>query len=145
MELWVGRLAALNACLNAAAAFCLLMGWRTIRRARHSPAARRTHKRWMLAALALSVAFLASYLTRYALSGDTPFSGPSWLAPIYYTILITHVPLAMLTVPLVLLTASRAFAERFDKHRRLARITAPIWMYVSVTGVLVYLLLYQVK
>ncbi len=132
------RLALLNACLNGSAAVCLVLGLAMIKRGR-----REAHKRFMLATIALSAAFLVSYLTRYALSGDTRYAGPQALAWVYYAILITHVPLAMATVPLVLITATHALKGRFEKHKRIARITYPIWLYVSVTGVLVYLMLYQ--
>ncbi len=132
------RLALLNACLNGSAVVCLVLGLYMIKRGR-----KEAHKRFMLGTIALSAAFLVSYLTRYALSGDTRYAGPSELAWVYYSILITHVPLAILTVPLVLTTATHALKGRLDKHKRIARITYPIWLYVSITGVLVYLMLYR--
>ncbi|MFW6051157.1 MAG: DUF420 domain-containing protein [Myxococcota bacterium] len=131
-------LALLNACLNATAATLLVLAYASIRRGRVQ-----AHRRLMVAALVVSSLFLVSYLTRYGLSGDTPFRGEGWLRPVYFAILISHVLLAMAVVPLVLRTVYLAVRERFADHRRIARITLPIWMYVSVTGVVVYLMLYQ--
>src|SRR5512134_2097412 len=98
----------------------------------------------MLAALATSVLFLTSYLVYHANVGSVPFQGQGAVRIVYFTILITHVILATAIVPLALVTLSRALARRFDRHRRIARWTLPIWLYVSVTGVVIYLMLYQV-
>jgi uncharacterized membrane protein YozB (DUF420 family) len=97
----------------------------------------------MLAALATSVLFLASYVVYHANIGSRPFTGTGPIRVVYFAILISHVILAIAIVPLVLITVSRALARRFDQHRRIARITWPLWMYVSITGVLVYLMLYR--
>lgn len=131
-------LAMLNACINGTVAVLLGAAYASIRRGRV-----RDHRRLMLGAFGLSCLFLVSYLTRMAIAGDTPFRGEGLLRPLYFTILITHVLLAMAVVPLVLRTLYLALKERFGEHKRIARITFPVWMYVSVTGVVVYLMLYQ--
>ncbi len=97
----------------------------------------------MLTALALSIAFLVTYLLHHARVGSVPFRGTGLLRPIYFAILIPHVILAGLVVPLALFTLYRAYRGRFEAHRRIARYTFPIWLYVSVSGVVVYLLLYR--
>ena len=97
----------------------------------------------MLTALTTSALFLTSYLVYHAKVGSVPFPGQGAVRTIYFTILITHVILAATIVPLALVTLSRALARRFDRHRRIARWTLPIWLYVSVTGVVIYLMLYQ--
>ena len=131
-------LPALNASLNAMAATCLLVGYVLIRRGN-----REAHRNAMVAALAFSAAFLASYLVYHYHVGSRPFTGQGVVRTVYFVILITHVILAIVIVPLVLVTVSRALSARFDQHRRIARWTWPLWMYVSVTGVIVYLMLYQ--
>lgn len=131
------QLAFVNACLNATAGVLLVLGYLTIRRGQ-----RNTHRKLMLAAFAVSVAFLGSYLTRRGLYGETLYTGTGPLRTVYFAILISHVGLAIVTVPLVLRTLFLAHAQRFDAHRRMARITFPIWLYVSVTGVIVYNMLY---
>lgn len=131
-------LPAVNATLNALAALCLLAGYVFIRQGR-----RDAHRSAMLGALALSALFLASYLVYHYHVGSRPFTGEGWIRTVYFTVLITHVVLAIVIVPLVLMTVSRALAVRFDKHRRIARWTWPLWMYVSVTGVVIYLMLYR--
>jgi len=132
-------LADVNAALNAAAALCLGLGYACIRRG--SVAA---HRFCMLSALALSAAFLASYLLHHARVGSVPFPGTGVWRAIYLTVLIPHIVLSALVVPLALLTVYRAFRRRFEQHKRLARVTLPIWLYVSVSGVLVYVMLYRV-
>ena len=129
----------INASLNALSAIFLGFGFLFIRR-KNIPA----HRKCMTAAFATSTVFLACYLT-YHLSVKvvTKFSGQGWIRPFYFTLLISHVFLAMLILPLAIITLSRALRARFDLHRKIARWTWPIWMYVSVTGVLVYLMLYQ--
>ena len=131
-------LPAVNASLNALSTVFLTAGWIFIRR-RQIP----RHRLSMFSALAMSVLFLTSYLVYHAKVGSVPFSGQGAIRTIYFTILITHVILAATIVPLALITLSRALAGRFDRHRRIARWTLPIWLYVSVTGVVIYLMLYQ--
>jgi uncharacterized membrane protein YozB (DUF420 family) len=131
-------LPAVNASLNALATVFLTTGWILIRRRQIE-----RHRLCMLSALATSVLFLTSYLVYHAKVGSVPFPGQGAVRTIYFTILITHVFLAATIVPLALVTLSRALARRFDRHRRIARWTLPIWLYVSVTGVVVYLMLYQ--
>lgn len=134
----VSDLPTLNAALNTVATLCLFAGWRFIRTGRIE-----AHRLAMFGALAASAAFLASYVVYHAQVGSRPFTGTGALRVVYLTILFTHVVLAMAIVPLVLITVSRALGRRFDQHRRIARITWPLWMYVSVTGVVVYLMLYR--
>ena len=131
-------LPALNASLNALAAMCLVAGYVQIRRGN-----RDAHRYAMVAALAFSAAFLGSYLVYHYHVGSRPFTGEGVIRAVYFAILITHVVLAIVIVPMVLVTVSRALTAKFDKHRRIARWTWPLWMYVSVTGVIVYLMLYQ--
>ena len=97
----------------------------------------------MAIAFCCSVAFLASYVIYHLHAGVVPFTGQGWIRPVYFTLLGTHTVLAIVIVPLALITLSRALAQKFDRHRRIARWTLPIWLYVSVTGVIVYLLLYR--
>jgi len=132
-------LAALNAALNATSALLLLAGRRHIRAGRQT-----LHSRRMLTALTVSSMFLASYLTRLALAGTTRFHGVPWLRTAYLLLLLTHTIAAVSVVPLILRTVFLALKERFEDHRRLARWTYPTWLYVSVTGVLVYVMLYHV-
>ncbi|HUD72423.1 MAG TPA: DUF420 domain-containing protein [Dongiaceae bacterium] len=133
------RLPDFNALMNLVAATALGFGWVAIRRGR-----RATHRALMLAAVGASTLFLAGYLTHHARVGSVPYRGTGPLRAAYFTILITHTILAAATLPLVAVTLTRALRERFDAHRRLARWTLPIWLYVSVTGVVVYLMLYRV-
>ena len=130
-------LPAVNASLNALAAVFLTAGYLFIRAGR-----RRAHERCMLAALATSTLFLVSYVVYHANVGSRPFGGQGAIRPIYYTILATHVVLAASVVPLALVTANRGLRNRLDAHVRIARWTLPIWLYVSVTGVVIYLMLY---
>lgn len=131
-------LPAVNATLNTISAVLLMTGFVFIRRKNIQ-----AHKVCMLAAFTCSVVFLASYLTHKFLAGPTKFQGEGAIRLVYFTILLTHTVLAALVPFLAVTTLYRAFRQQFDKHRRIARITFPIWMYVSVTGVLVYLMLYQ--
>lgn len=133
------NLPAVNALLNTTSAGCLVAGYILIRRGR-----RTAHRNCMLGALLASALFLTSYVTYHYSAGRTVFTDPAWFRPIYLAILLTHTVLAVAIVPLVLLTVFRAFRGQFDRHRRLARWTWPLWMYVSVTGVLIYLLLYHI-
>jgi uncharacterized membrane protein YozB (DUF420 family) len=134
-----------NACLNGLSAIFLGLGYWFIRR-KNRPA----HRNCMIAAFGASVLFLACYLTYHTYlaihlhRGPTVFKNPLWFRPIYLTILLTHTILAIAVVPLAVITLTRALRLRFDPHRRIARWTWPIWMYVSVTGVSVYLLLYTI-
>jgi putative membrane protein len=134
----VPYLGGINACFNALSAILLVAGFTFIKRGR-----RDLHRRAMLSAFGSSALFLAGYLTRAALHGTRSFPGTGWLKTLYLAILIPHMILAVLVVPLVLVTLTFALRGRFAQHRRLARITFPIWMYVSVTGVIVYLMLYR--
>jgi len=138
-------LPAVNGSLNGLSAVFLGFGYFFIRRKNVN-----AHRNCMIAAFVTSILFLACYLTyhyymqRVLHHPTTHFTNPAWFRPIYLTILITHTILAMVIVPLILITLSRALRERFDKHRKIARWTWPLWMYVSVTGVLIYFLLYQI-
>jgi uncharacterized membrane protein YozB (DUF420 family) len=127
-----------NAILNSTCAVLLLLGYIFIRRKRVA-----AHRACMLAAFVTSVAFLGCYLYYHYAVGSVRFQGQGWIRPIYFSILISHTVLAAAIVPMVLVTLARGLRERFDAHRRIARWTLPIWLYVSVTGVLVYLLLYH--
>jgi putative membrane protein len=127
-----------NASLNALSAILALAGWRAIRAGR-----RERHRALMLSALACSALFLVGYLTRLALTGTHRFPGGGALRAVYLSVLGSHTVLAAAALPLVLITLSLALRERFASHRRLARWTFPIWAYVSVTGVVVYLMLYH--
>ena len=139
MAEFVSYLPHLNACLNTTSALLLFTGYRFIR-ARNVVA----HRACQIAALVISILFLASYLTYHFNHGTTRFQGTGLVRPIYFTILTTHTILAMVIVPLVILTFYRAFRGDFVRHRKIARITLPLWLYVSITGVIVYLMLYQI-
>ncbi len=128
-----------NASFNAASAVLAVLGFAAIRRGRI-----RRHRGLMLSALACSLAFLAGYLTRIALTGMHRFPGTGALRTAYLAVLTSHTIVAAAAAPLVLATAALALRARFPTHRRLARATLPLWLYVSVTGVAVYVLLYQV-
>jgi uncharacterized membrane protein YozB (DUF420 family) len=134
----VRDLPTLNAALNLLSATLLLAGWMLVKR-RHLVA----HRRVMKAALASSATFLASYLVYHAQVGSVRFQGQGPIRAVYFTVLLTHTVLAVAIVPLVLLTVVRAQRLQFDRHRRIARVTLPLWAYVSVTGVVVYWMLYQ--
>ena len=134
----VRDLPALNDALNAAAAVTLLVGYWLIRRGRW-----RAHRAAMITALVLSSAFLTSYLVYHAQVGSVRFQGHGWLRTLYLTILATHTVLAATVPVLAIITLSRALRRRFDRHKAIARFTLPIWLYVSVTGVVVYWMLYR--
>ena len=135
----VTDLPVVNASLNALSAVFLTLGFIFIKQKRTA-----AHRNCMMAALGTSTIFLACYLYyHFSVRVMTKFTGTGWIRPVYFFILISHVILAVAIVPLVLVTVSRAFKERFEAHRAIARWTWPIWMYVSVTGVIVYLMLYQ--
>ena len=133
-------LPAVNACLNGLSAVFLLLGYRAIRRG--NP---RAHRAFMSAALTTSCLFLACYLTYHlTVKAVTHFQNPAWFRPFYLVLLASHTLLAAAIVPLILITVAHAMRQRFEAHKRIARWTWPLWMYVSVTGVAIYLLLYQV-
>jgi putative membrane protein len=134
----VQDLPALNASLNALATVFLAAGWVLIRQQK-----REAHRLCMLTAFAVSTAFLASYLVYHFNVGSVPFQKQGAIRTVYLTILFTHIVLAIVIVPLIFMSLSRALSARFDRHRRIARWTLPLWLYVSVTGVVVYLMLYQ--
>ena len=131
-------LPALNATLNAISAVLLTTGYVMIRRGR-----RQLHKKCMLAALVASTAFLTSYVIYHANTGSRPFSGTGRIRIAYFAILISHVVLATTILPLALVTTARGLRAQFDRHVKIARWTLPVWLYVSVTGVVIYLMLYQ--
>ncbi len=131
-------LAPLDAILNATAAILLLAGYIAIRS--HWV---RVHRACMISAFSVSVAFFISYCVYHYHVGDVRFGGQGWIRPVYFSILTSHIILAVAIVPLVLITLGRALRGRFARHRRIARWTWPIWMYVSVTGVVVYLMVYR--
>jgi len=128
----------LNAALNAICAVLLVSGYLMIRRRKVL-----AHKICMGSAFAVAVIVLASYLTYHYQVGSMSFGGQGWIRPVYFSLLTSHTILAAGIVPLVLVTLSRALRGRFDRHVRIARWTLPLWLYVSVTGVIVYLLLYH--
>jgi uncharacterized membrane protein YozB (DUF420 family) len=128
----------IDASLNGASTVLLLTGRWFISRRRIA-----AHRAFMLSAFVTSTLFLISYLYYHAHVGSVHFQGTGWSRPVYFTVLISHVVLAVVIVPLVIITLGRALRERFDKHRAIARWTFPLWLYVSVTGVLVYFMLYH--
>jgi uncharacterized membrane protein YozB (DUF420 family) len=134
----VTDLPAVNAALNSTCAVLLVVGWFLIRRGRIAP-----HRAVMIAAFATSCLFLASYLIYHAQVGSVRFTGQGAIRIVYFTILLTHTVLAAAIVPLVLVTLSRGLKRQDDRHRAIARWTMPIWLYVSVTGVIVYVMLYR--
>lgn len=138
-------LPAVNASLNGLSAVLLACGYYFIRHKNQA-----AHRNCMIAAVIASTLFLCCYITYHGYlglvlhRGPTIFRNPPWFRPIYLAILGTHTLLAMVILPLVVMTLSRALKQRFERHRRIARWTWPLWMYVSVTGVIIYLLLYQI-
>jgi len=134
----IRNLPSINAVLNATAAVLLVWGYTLIRRRRQQ-----IHKRVMIAAFATSCTFLTFYLIYHANVGSVPFPHTGTLRAVYLTILATHTVLAAAVPPLAIITLSRGLSSKFDKHRTIARWTLPIWLYVSVTGVVVYLMLYR--
>ena len=134
----VHDLPAVNASLNATATVLLLTGYSLIRQGK-----REQHRKVMLAAFGVSILFLICYVIYHAQVGSVKFQGQGWLRPVYFTILITHVILAATVPVFAVITLRRALKGDFAKHRKIARITYPIWLYVSITGVIVYLMLYH--
>ena len=135
----IAALPTVNATLNAIAAVLLICGYVMIKRGRIQ-----THRRFMLAAFATSALFLISYVVYHANVGSKPFEGQGVIRWVYFAILLSHVVLAAIILPMALITLTHALRERFDRHVPIARWTLPIWLYVSVTGVIVYLMLYQI-
>jgi uncharacterized membrane protein YozB (DUF420 family) len=131
-------LAPVNALLNTSSTVLLIVGYLAVRR-KNVP----VHRASMIGAFVASCVFLVGYLTRFALTGSHRFPDLGWVRAAYLVILFSHMVLAVVTVPLVLRTLFLAYKKRFEAHRKIARITYPIWLYVSFTGVLVYLMLYH--
>ena len=129
----------INAFLNVTSTILLVVGLSLIRIGE-----RMWHKKVMISAIVVSGLFLVSYLTYHFTAPVFVFSGTGWTVPVYYTILISHVVLATVVSPLVVLTAYRAITGNFERHKKVARLTLPIWLYVTVTGVVIYVILYHV-
>jgi len=134
----ISDLPSLNAALNSLSAVFLFTGFLFIRSGK-----RESHRACMLTAFGCSVLFLISYLIYHYQVGSVPFKGQGWIRPVYFAILLSHTILAAAVVPLALITLRRAVRENFSAHRRIARWTFPVWFYVSVTGVIVYWMLYH--
>ena len=132
-----GDLPTLNAALNMTSAVLLTFGYINIRRGKQE-----THKKFMISALISSALFLTSYLIYHYQVGSVPYPYHDWTRTVYLIVLVPHIILAALMVPFILVMVWWAFRERFDRHRRIARWVWPVWMYVSVSGVTVYLMLY---
>jgi len=139
MPAFISYLPHLNACLNASSAVLLFAGYLFIRSGKVA-----AHRVCQLSALIVSCLFLTSYLTYHYFHGTTRFLGTGLARPIYFTVLTSHTILAIVIVPLIFITFRRAFRLDFVRHRQIARITLPLWFYVSITGVIVYLMLYQI-
>lgn len=133
---WISALPAANATFNTLAALCMTAGWIAIRRGD-----RTLHPKLMLTGVAFSALFLVSYLLYHHYQGDTPFPGEGWVRPFYFGILISHILLSVVMLPMILSTLYFAWRRRFASHRRIARWTLPIWLYVSVTGVVIFFFL----
>jgi putative membrane protein len=132
--------AAVNACLNGLSGILLACGYAAIHAGKKN-----VHKAFMLSAFGASTLFLISYVIYHL--GEKKlvlFQGQGWIRPVYFTLLTSHTILAVVIVPLILITLRRAWLERFDKHRLIARWTLPLWFYVSVTGVIIYFMVYQI-
>jgi uncharacterized membrane protein YozB (DUF420 family) len=131
--------AALNASLNGTSAILLAGGYVAIRGGKIT-----VHKAFMISAFVVSSVFLGSYLLYHYRVGHVTFHGQGWIRPVYFVLLTTHTVLAVVIVPMILVTLRRAWLGKFDRHRVIARWTLPLWFYVSVTGVIVYLMVYQI-
>lgn len=131
--------AALNATLNGISAVLLACGYVAIRQRKIQ-----LHKKFMVGAFVVSCAFLVSYLIYHYRVGHVAFQGQGWIRPVYFVLLTSHTILAVVIVPLILITLRRAWVKRFDKHKIIAKWTLPLWFYVSVTGVIVYLMVYVI-
>lgn len=136
----LASLPTLNASLNATSAVLLVAGYYFIRRKQVN-----AHKACMVSAFLASAVFLTSYVYYHYYHGSTPFPAGGWVRGVYFAILIPHVLLAALILPLALVTLYRAWKQDFARHRRLARWTLPLWLFVSVTGVVIYWMLYQIR
>ena len=134
----ISDLPTLNACLNSVCALLLLCGYISIRRGN-----REVHKRFMIAALITSILFLTSYVIYHANAGSVQYTKEDWTRPLYFAVLIPHIILATVQVPFIIVLVWHAWHESFDRHKRLARWIWPVWMFVSVSGVVVYLMLYK--
>ena len=132
--------AALNATLNGTSAILLAAGYAAIRAGK-----REAHKTFMLSAFFVSCTFLVSYLVYHYRVGHVAFEGQGWIRTVYLALLISHTVLAVVIVPLIIVTLRRAWLEKFDKHKVIAKWTLPLWFYVSVTGVIVYVMVYQLQ
>jgi len=139
MPTLISYLPHLNACLNGTSAVLLLAGYLSIRAGKVA-----AHRACQISALVVSSLFLASYLTYHYFHGTTRFQGTGLARPFYFTVLTSHTILAIVIVPLIIVTFIRAFRLDFVRHRKIARVTLPLWFYVSITGVIVYLMLYQI-
>lgn len=134
------NLPAINAIFNLLSTGCLIAGFYFIKKEKRDEA---SHKKCMFLALIFSTIFLAGYLTFHYHHGSTKFPDLGWIKTVYLIILVPHIILAAVMVPMIVMTFTYALRENFEKHKKWARITFPIWMYVSVTGVIIYLMLYQ--
>ena len=134
----VPLLPTLNALLNSTSMVLLSLGWLAIKRRGRRDA----HRNWMIAALASSALFLVSYLIYHAQAGSTPYPHHDWTRPLYFLVLVPHILLAALMVPFILAAVLFAFQGRFGAHTRITRWLWPVWMYVSISGVAIYLMLY---
>src|SRR5260370_23503150 len=130
--------AALNASLNGISALLLAGGYAAIRTGKQD-----VHKKFMVSAFGVSTVFMVSYVVYHIRVGHVVFQGQGWIRPVYFVLLTSHTLLAIVIVPMILVTLRRAWLEKFDKHRVIARWTLPLWFYVCVTGVIVYLMVYQ--
>ena len=133
---WVSNLSAVNAALNSLSTVFLLLGFREIRARNYAK-----HMRFMISAFVTSALFLVSYIVYHHFVGDTPFKGQGFIRPVYFSILISHIVLSIFVVPLVLSSFLFAFSGKFSTHRKVSKWTFPIWLYVSVTGVMVFFML----
>ena len=133
---WVGALPAANAVFNSLSAICLVFGYMNIRRGN-----RVVHMRFMVTATVFSTLFLLRYVTYHYFHGETKFPGQGWIRPVYFSILISHIGLSIVALPFILATLWYALRSQFRFHKRVARWTFPIWLYVSVTGVIVFAVL----
>lgn len=132
----VAFLPAVNASLNTVSTICLVTGFVMIKQGR-----RTAHRNFMVGAFAASTLFLISYIVYHSLHGDTPFRGKGWIRPVYFAVLISHIVLSAVALPLVLTSFFFSLSGRFAKHKKVSRFTFPLWLYVSVTGVLVFFML----
>ncbi len=138
MNHWIQLLPTANAAFNGLSFVCLALGFQAIRKGR-----REQHKRWMLTAMSFSILFLSSYLIYHARVGSVHFTGEGAVRVLYFSILMSHTLLAMVIVPMVIITLKRALRGQFDRHRKIAPWTLGLWAYVSITGVVIYLMLYH--